>query len=64
MHFEMDSVAIRAFHSMVSWNIVTIAVVGNSGNLLGKVTNVAPWMVLVAASNIYWWINVWVLEIG
>lgn len=38
----MDSVAIRAFHSMVSWNIVTIAVVGNSGNLLGKVTNVAP----------------------
>lgn len=50
MPFEMDAVAIGSFHAMER-NILTVASAGNSGNLLGKVANVAPWMLVVAARN-------------
>lgn len=46
---EMDSIATGASKAKWSWNIINVVAVGNSGNLLGRVTNVAPWIVLVAA---------------
>ncbi|KAL8104741.1 subtilisin-like protease SBT4.3 isoform X2 [Apium graveolens] len=48
---EMDSLAIGAFHAMEK-NILTVTAAGNDGNSSGKVTAVAPWMLVVAASNI------------
>lgn len=50
-HFEMDSIAIGAFHAMEK-NILTVTAAGNDGNSSGTVAAVAPWMLAVAASNI------------
>lgn len=49
--FEKDSIAIGAFHAMER-NILTVTAAGNDGNSSGTVEAVAPWMLVVAASNI------------
>lgn len=49
--FEIDSIAIGAFHAMEK-NILTVNAAGNDGNSSGTVEAVAPWMLSVAASNI------------
>ncbi|KAK1353496.1 hypothetical protein POM88_051861 [Heracleum sosnowskyi] len=50
-YFE-DSIAIGSFHAMKNW-ILTFASpsAGNTGLELGKVTNVSPWILTVAAST-------------
>ncbi|KAK1379636.1 Subtilisin-like protease [Heracleum sosnowskyi] len=49
--FEKDPIAIGAFHAMEK-NILTVTAAGNDGNSSGTVEAVAPWMLVVAASNI------------
>lgn len=49
-HFEENSIAIGAFHALER-NILTVNGAGTSGNLLGTVINVAPWMLVIATSN-------------
>lgn len=49
-YFE-DSVAIGSFHAMKR-NILTSASAGNDGPDRGRVTNVSPWVLSVAASTI------------
>jgi hypothetical protein len=44
-------IAIGAFHAMRR-GVLTSASAGNSGLVGGKVSNVAPWMLSVAASSI------------
>ena len=46
-----DVIAIGAFHAM-SRGVLTSAAAGNSGLVGGRVCNVAPWMLSVAASSI------------
>ncbi|KAF6161082.1 hypothetical protein GIB67_007723 [Kingdonia uniflora] len=45
-----DTLAIGAFHSMLK-GILTSNAAGNNGPYLGSVSNVAPWMLTVAASS-------------
>lgn len=45
-----DSIAIGSFHAMKN-RILTSASAGNSGSELGRVTNVSPWILSVAAST-------------
>lgn len=49
--YDVDSIAIGAFHAMKK-GILTVASAGNSGPSLGTVTNHAPWILTVAASGI------------
>ncbi|XP_019056771.1 PREDICTED: subtilisin-like protease SBT4.2 [Tarenaya hassleriana] len=46
--FHEDTLAIGAFHAMAK-GILTVASAGNSGLDLGKVTNISPWILTVAA---------------
>lgn len=46
-----DPISVGAFHAMRK-GIITVASAGNDGPTLGSVTNVAPWIVTVAASGI------------
>ncbi|KAL1193133.1 Subtilisin-like protease SBT4.8 [Cardamine amara subsp. amara] len=48
--YEMDTVAIGAFHAMAK-GIITVQAGGNSGPYPKTVGSVAPWILTVAASN-------------
>ncbi|WOG93971.1 hypothetical protein DCAR_0313261 [Daucus carota subsp. sativus] len=48
--YFQDSIAIGSFHAMKN-RILTSASAGNSGNEPGRVTNVSPWILSVAAST-------------
>ncbi|KAL1812619.1 hypothetical protein ACET3Z_022684 [Daucus carota] len=48
--YFQDSIAIGAFHAMKN-RILPYASAGNSGNEPGRVTNVSPWILSVAAST-------------
>ncbi|XP_058068830.1 subtilisin-like protease SBT4.3 [Magnolia sinica] len=49
--YFMDSQAIGSFHAMKN-GILVSASVGNNGPTMGTATNIAPWMLTVAASTI------------
>lgn len=49
--FLEDPIAIGAFHAVQN-NISVVASAGNSGPAAGTVSNVAPWIITVAASSI------------
>lgn len=49
--FFEDAVAIGAFHAVRS-GITVVCSAGNSGPLISSVTNLAPWIITVAASTI------------
>ncbi|KAJ0966246.1 hypothetical protein J5N97_027384 [Dioscorea zingiberensis] len=49
--YFIDVIAIGSFHAMKN-GILTVASAGNDGPTPGSVTNVAPWLISVAASSI------------
>ncbi|KAK1296073.1 Xylem serine proteinase 1 [Acorus calamus] len=49
--YWFDSIAIATFHAVANGVTVVLAG-GNSGPALGLVSNIAPWMITVAASSI------------
>ncbi|KAG6480858.1 hypothetical protein ZIOFF_057446 [Zingiber officinale] len=49
--YFQDSIAIGAFHAMAN-GILTSTAAGNAGLYRGKVSNVAPWTLVAAASSI------------
>ncbi|XP_074284003.1 subtilisin-like protease SBT4.4 [Silene latifolia] len=51
LDYTDDAIAIGSFHAM-QHGVLTVAAVGNSGPYAGGATNVAPWILSVAASTI------------
>ncbi|KMT03121.1 hypothetical protein BVRB_8g196790 [Beta vulgaris subsp. vulgaris] len=49
--YIVDAIAISSFHAMKN-GILTVAAASNDGPVPGSVTNVAPWLLTVAASSI------------